>query len=220
VPNTRHIAWDKRNSPIKNPFVLLEGRGHRTRRLVDQSEVSESGDDLTKIFVVRTGTVTVKVVAPGPTSAKNGKETREIPAGFRVSQDSPDRPISTAMSPCRPSKGTVAFSAYARLLDKFVAGDKNSREIFEIHGRLAMPDGVPHGPKQPPTLINLRIDRKFDLNLVDPKLSDATSRESAVYMPNAGKITSRGRDVTQEERKNSLFLSKLFDQAPQDFEIP
>jgi hypothetical protein len=192
LPNTHLPIWDSEKSSVRNPFLLFEGR---TARLVDESEVTDRGDDKGLIFIERICAIQIRT---DPTrKLVDGREKtvytlRSTKAGRRKSKTPLLRSLSASMTPSRPSRGSVAFSPYAKLLDAFAGGNKEARKqarrIFGARRGATLLVGTDQNGK--PLWGGSKITP-----MVPEAFIRAGHQGSILYMPTAGPLTAKPKRV-------------------------
>jgi hypothetical protein len=197
LPNTHLPIWDSNKSSIRSPFVLFEGRN---ARLVEESEVTDRGDDKGHIFVERMDPMKIrtdprKEVVNG--ELKTFYTLRNTKAGRRKSKIPELRSLSASMTTGRPTRGSIAFSPYANLLDAFANGNKDekkrARRIFGARRGATLLAGNDENGK--PFWVGSKISP-----VVPQAFLMAVHQGSILYMPNTGRLENQGVSGSRRQK--------------------
>jgi hypothetical protein len=200
LPNTRLPVWDSKKSPIRNPFLLFEGRN---AQLVEEGDVTYRSADEGRIFVERMPTMKIRT---DPRKVKyidrNGEQRektlytlRDTKAGRRKSKIPKLRSLSASMTPGHPTRGSIAFSPYANLLDAFANGCMRSRKLLAARrGAMVISGKDKNGnPIRRGASVRNGVPKDVFLEI---------SERSILFMPSAGQITSKSEADSRPAREN------------------
>jgi hypothetical protein len=130
----------------------------------------------------------------------SGRKSKPVFRCFELRSDSSEPRTLTAdsgnMRPANPTRGPVSGCRYSRSLDAFASKCPAARRIFRAWEGATVIGG--RDKDDHPIWKRYVLARRVSNKLIE----DVPQERSVLYMPSAGLITSKGRDISPQDASN------------------